>query len=41
MLMQKVSIGLRAGLVAGVVLGIGARLAMRVVALMMRSDDRV
>lgn len=33
MFMQKVSIGLRAGLAAGVVLGIGARLAMRLIAL--------
>jgi len=34
MFLQKVSIGVRAGLMAGVVLGIGARLAMRVVASM-------
>jgi hypothetical protein len=34
MFMQKVSIGVRAGLVAGVGLGIGARLAMRIVASM-------
>jgi hypothetical protein len=33
MFLRKASIGLRAGAVAGVVLGIGARLAMRVVAL--------